>query len=138
MADKEAIATMTHGMVIAAAIWSARELINNRAENLTPEKIARGAFNYSGSIGWLPMVVDPVLESLGADASISGYSSRGAGSILSLPASFGVIDRLLHFPGAASKFATGNASNEDIRVMQTTPIIGNAYGVNALLNGAKD
>ena len=143
MADTESINTFFFGLITAGAAYSARQVLNGNTENLTAEKIAKGALNYSNMAGWLPMFVDPVLNAAGADFDTSGYSSTGVGSVISLPASFGVMEKMIQLPFMPAKLglaATGNyeVKNSDIRVIQSLPILGNAYGINALLNSFKE
>ncbi|ASV44571.1 hypothetical protein HOR96_gp33 [Agrobacterium phage Atu_ph02] len=143
MADLESINTFFYGLITAGMAYSARQAINGNTDNLTPEKIAKGALNYSNVTGWLPMFVDPVLNAAGADFDTSGYSSYGVGSIISLPASFGTLEKLVQVPFLPAKLGLAAAGqyevkNSDIRILQSLPILGNAYGVNALLNLAKD
>lgn len=138
MADKEAMQVALFGLAFGGAASAARSLINGRTEDLTAEKIARGAINYGNLTGWLSMVVDPVMGSLGADVSVSGYSSRGVGSIVPIPAGLSVMDRLAGYPGAVIDSLDGHTSNANIRVMQSTPVLGNAYGISGILNASKD
>lgn len=143
MMDSEMVQTYLWGIAMAGAIYAARETVNGRGSELTPERIARGAVNYSSLAGWAPMIVDPIFGAIGSDYSLSGYSSRGVGSVLSLPASFSTIDRLLQLPGVplgilGEVTGMGELSNSQIRAMQTIPLIGNAYGINALFNYMKD
>jgi len=143
MADKQALMTFFHGLVLSGAAYAAKEVVNGRSEDLTAERIARGALNYSNMTGWIPMFVDPVLGMAGADGSLSGYSSHGTGSVLALPAALTVGDRLLQLPGAAAKLLlspTGltDFKNSDIRILQSIPLLGNAYGINGILNNMKD
>lgn len=143
MADMETVNTFFFGLVAAGAAFTTRQAINGQTQNLTAEKIAKGALNYSNMTGWIPMFVDPVLNAAGADFDTSGYSSHGVGSVISLPASFGTMEKLVQLPfmpaklGLAAVGAT-EIKNSDIRVIQSTPILGNAYGINMLLNMAKE
>jgi hypothetical protein len=125
-----------YGLIIGGAVFAAKGAVNGTVYDAG--EIARGAMNYSNMVGWMPMVVDPILDSLGVDSSMSGYSSRGAGGIISLPAAYSVADRLAGMPGALGDAFDGNMSNANIRVLQTTPILGNAIGINAWLNSMKD
>jgi len=143
MADLETINTFFFGLVTAGAAYSVRQTINGNTDNLTAEKIAKGALNYSNMTGWIPMFVDPVLNAVGADFDTSGYSSHGAGSIISLPASFGVMEKLLQLPFMPVKLglaAVGqyDVKNSDIRIIQAMPVLGTAIGINGLLNLAKE
>ena len=135
--------TFINGLIFAGIAYSARQLVNARGDNLTPEKIARGALNYSNMTGWLPMWVDPVAAMLGLqDFNASGYSSQGMGSVVSIPAAFSVADRLFQLPGSAAKvagnqFGWAEYTNDDIRNLQMVPIVGGMFGMSAILNTMK-
>lgn len=143
MADLETVNTFFFGLITAGAAYAVRQAINGNTDNLTTEKIAKGALNYSNMTGWIPMFVDPVLNAVGADFDTSGYSSYGAGSIISLPASFGTMEKLVQLPFMPAKLGLGavgayDVKNSDIRIIQSLPLFGNAYGINGLLNMAKE
>jgi hypothetical protein len=138
--DGEALGTFLAGLTTAAAAYTAKQAINGNTQNLSLDKIARGAIGYSNMTGWLPMWVDPMAGMLGLEAlKINEFGgSRGqAGDILSAPAALSAINGLAHLPAIAGHAVTGSLSNNDVRAMQTTPIIGKAYGVTALLNSLK-
>lgn len=136
LADKESLQTFMYGLVVGGAVFAAKGAINGQTYDAG--EIARGAMNYSNMVGWMPMVVDPVLDAVGVDASMSGYSSRGAGGIISLPAAYSVADRLAGTIGAVGDTLDGNPSNSSLRTLQTLPLFGNAYGINAWLNSMKN
>lgn len=150
--DTEMLMTYIHGIALSSAVYAAKESINDKGSELTPEKILRGGLNYANMTGWMPMIVDPVLGAIGSEASLSGYSSRGIGSVISIPASLSTLDRMLQLPGAVMKLpqslattAMGNPqhtdqqmSNAQIRALQAIPLIGNMYGMAAILNHAKE
>jgi hypothetical protein len=138
--DGQAMGTFLAGLTTAAAAYAAKQAINGNTQNLTMDKIARGAIGYSNMTGWLPMWVDPVAGMLGLDdLKINSYGgSRGqAGDILSTPAALSAMNGLLHLPAIAGHAATGALSNNDVRAMQTTPIFGKAYGMTYFLNSLK-
>lgn len=138
--DGQAFGTFLAGLATAAAAYSAKQAINGNTQNLTLDKIARGAVGYSNMTGWLPMWVDPVAGMLGLDAlKINSYGgSRGQpGDILSTPAALSALNTTAHIPAIAGHAVTGTLSNNDVRALQATPIIGKAYGITALLNSLK-
>lgn len=144
IADQAALMTYINGLLFAGVAYSARQLINGRDQNLNVEDIARGALSYSNMTGWLPMWVDPLAAAMGVqDWNLSGYSSRGVGSVVSIPAAFGVTERLIQAPGAAVRVAGRQAgwteySNDDIRALAATPILGQMFGMSWLLNQGLD
>lgn len=139
MADSAAIQTFMFGMITAGAAYSIKQVLNGNTDNLTTGKIARGAINYSNMAGWIGMWTDPVMGVLGlSDYNVSGYNGRGS-SVISAPASLGVLDKLAQVPGSLARVATPGLSytNADIRNLQTIPLFGNLYGVAYLLNTMK-
>jgi hypothetical protein len=138
MADAEAASTFIAGLVTAAAAYTVKQGINGNTQNLSVGKIANGAFGLSNMTGWLPMWTDPVASMLGMDALKFNAYSRGVdGNILSTPAALTTINRMANIPAIPMHALAGNLSNNDIRALQTTPIIGNAYGFTAMFNALK-
>ena len=142
-ADATTVNMFVAGLVFGGASYVARQAVNAKTENLTPERIARGAMNYSAMIGWIPMFTDPVLGAMGVDTNLGGYAQHGVGSVISLPASFTVAERLTKAPAALFRTALAptpltELSNDDIRTLQYLPVFGNMYGINAALNMLKD
>lgn len=138
--DGEAVGTFFAGLATAAAAYSVKQVINGNTQNMTLDKIARGAIGFSNMTGWLPMWTDPVAGMLGLDAlKINNFGgSRGqAGDIISTPASLSALNGMMHIPSIAGHAVTGSLSNNDVRALQSTPIIGRAYGINAFLNSLK-
>lgn len=139
--DGQALGTFMAGLATAAAAYAVKQGINGNTQNLTVDKIARGAIGYSNMTGWMPMWADPVTGMLGLDALKIGYSGGnrgGSGDILSTPASLSALNSMLHIPAVAGHALTGNLSNNDVRALQATPIIGKAYGATYFLNSLKD
>jgi hypothetical protein len=138
--DGEAFGTFFAGLATAAAAYTVKQAINGNTQNMTVDKIARGAIGYSNMTGWLPMWVDPVAGMLGLDGlKIDNFGgSRGqSGDILSTPASLSALNTMLHIPAIAGHAVTGKLSNNDVRALQATPIIGKAYGAMYLTDQLK-
>lgn len=138
--DPQALFTFMYGLLFAGVAYSARQVVAGRPDNLTPEKIAAGAFNYSNMTGWLPMWADPVGGALGLDSS---QSRNGVGSVVSIPASFGVMERLAQLPASMARvtgrqFGIGEYDNNDLRNLMAFPIAGQMFGMQALLNMGRD
>lgn len=144
IADQATLMVYINGLLLAGAAYAARQVVNGKDDNLTVEKIARGALGYSNMTGWLPMWVDPLAAAMGlSDYNLGGYGSQGVGSVVSIPASFSVIDRLTQLPGAAARVAGRQIglteySNDDIRALSVLPILGQAFGMSYLLNAGLD
>lgn len=144
MADQHALQTFVWGTVFSSMAFAAKQAVNGNTDNLTTNKIVRGGLNYANMTGWMPMWVDPTASLLGLDDyNMSGYSSHGQGlSVLSMPAAFTAMDRLVQAPKALVKVAgaavgIGEYTNADINALKVIPIAGQIYGMNAILNYAK-
>ena len=138
--DGQAAGTFLAGLATAAAAYAVKQGINGNTQNLTIDKIARGAISYSNMTGWLPMWSDPLAEVLGLEGLKFGYSGGSRGlpnSVISAPASLSAVNSLMNIPAVAGHALTGNLSNNDVRALQATPIIGKAYGITYLLNQLK-
>jgi hypothetical protein len=142
MADPEAIASFAYGLAFAGAVYTARNALAGKTENLEPMKVAKGAFGMSNLTGWIPMWTDPLAGMLGAEElRFNNYGSYGnGGDILSLPPSFGVLNKLAKIPGSVGAGINpfDEMSNADWRNIQAAPIIGNLYGFNFIWNAMKD
>jgi hypothetical protein len=141
IADQEALASFFAGLATAGAAFTVRQAINGRTENLDLTKIAKGAIGYSNMTGWLPMWTDPVMNVLGIDSlRFNTYAQGIDNNVFSTPAAFTTVNRMMNIPGAVANAVNPFAemSNNDIRALQTTPIIGNLYGITGILNAMKD
>ncbi|KRR22158.1 hypothetical protein [Bradyrhizobium retamae] len=139
--DGQAVGTFFAGLTTAAAAYAVKQGINGNTQNMTLDKIARGAIGYSNMTGWMPMWSDPVAEMLGLEAlklNTFGGTRGQPGTILSTPASLSALNSMLNIPAIAGHAVTGNWSNNDVRALQATPIIGKAYGITYFLNSLKD
>lgn len=137
IADAESWGQLWYGMAAAGMSYSARQVINNRTENLTPEKIAAGAFNISSMAGWIPMWVDPLAVMLGLEKYSFG-GGRYNQTALALPASWNVMNDLIEAPASAVKVLSGEYTNSDINNISRLPLFGNYYGIAGALNTMKD
>ena len=137
-ADQEALATFFYGLATAATAYTAAQAVKGNTQNLSSEKIAKGAIGYSNMTGWIPMWTDPVMNVLGIDSLKFNEYARGIDSnVFAVPASITTLNRMANIPGALFNVATGNYTNNDVRALQTTPLIGNLYGFSAALNAMK-
>lgn len=133
--DPQAMGSFMYGLGWAALAYSTKQVLSGNTDNLEYDKIARGAFNMSNMTGWLPMWADPALSMFGlGDYGLSGYNGRGGTSIISIPAVFPTLDKMLQIPGAL----IGETDTSAIRAIQSLPIVGNAYGMSALMNASRD
>lgn len=133
--DAQALGGFMYGLGWATLAYTTKQILNGNTDNMSYDKIARGAIGMSNMTGWLPMWSDPVLNMLGmGDYGLSGFNGRGGTSIISVPAVIPTLDKMLQIPGALA----GDGSSSDIRAIQSLPIIGNAYGLSAMFNHMKD
>lgn len=142
MADQTALSTFISGLVTASAAYAARQVINGKDENLTASGIAKGALGLSNMTGWIPMWTDPIAGFLGLDSMQMGGGKYGSNSIIALPAAFTTLDRVAQVPESLASIplaAVGldKFTNGDIRVLQSLPLVGNAYGISYMLNALK-
>lgn len=136
--DGEAVATFLYGLGTAGLAYSARQIVNGREENLTAEKITKGAFGYSNMTGWIPMWTDPLAGMLGLDSlQVGGYAGMG-NQVISIPAAFTTLDRMATIPGAIRSAGDLELSKGDINSLTSLPIVGNAYGFAYMFNKMKE
>ena len=142
IADGVSVASVAFGVPIAGLVYAARQFINNNDKNLTPEKIIKGAVGYSNLTAPIPMLSDPFAALLGLDSLQFGmYGARDfSGNYEFVPGivSAEQLNRMGAIPSSVINIATGNAGTRDISAIQSIPILGNAYGFNAMFNGLKE
>ncbi len=134
----EMVASLMWGLAIAGTVQQARQVINGRPENVGIEEFAKGAFAMSNLTGWVPMLADPAAAMLGMDdLRFNRYGLQDINTgVLSTPPILPTLNRMARAPGALNPWAD-LSNSERIRIMQTTPIIGNLYGFSALFNSMK-
>ena len=139
LADTEALYGFLGGLVTAGVAYSVKQAINGRTDNLTPEKVAKGAFGMSNMAGWIPMWTDPLASMLGMDSlKFNTYSQGIDSNVFVTPAVLPTINRIANIPGAVLSGLTGSMTNSDVRALQATPIIGNAFGMTYMFNAMKE
>ena len=138
--DTEAKMAFMYSLMFGGMVYSAKQVAAGRTENLTPERIARGAFGLANLTSPIPMMVDPLGAMLGINSlNISGYSRLGPAGTSVLPGipAYNTLERMAHIPESALSLLTGNYNKQDITSMQSTPIVGNLYGFSAMFNSMK-
>jgi hypothetical protein len=139
IADGEGLYTFFAGLATAAVAYSVKQAVAGNTQNLDTKKIALGAFGYSNMTGWLPMWTDPAMSMLGLNSlKFNSYAQGIDNNVFGVPAALTTINRVANIPGAIGHIVTGHQTNNDIRALQTTPLIGNAYGISAILNSMKN
>ena len=139
-ADATTTAALLWNLGVAGIVYSVSETIKGRGDDLTPEKIAKGAINYAPTTGWLPMVTDPLAEIMGMpELRMNKYGppGRATDGIIPVPPAIPTMNRMLHLPGAALGSLNGVDRNE-ASSLSSIPIIGNMYGFSALFNYMKN
>ena len=139
-ADATAGGAMLWNLGVAGLIYSTSETIKGRGDDLTMEKIAKGAINYAPTTGWMPMVTDPLAEIMGMPElkmNKFGPPGRATDGIIPVPPAIPTLNRMLHIPGAALGSLNGMNRNE-ASALSSIPIIGNTYGFSAMFNYIKD
>ncbi|QPC44929.1 hypothetical protein HW532_20850 [Kaustia mangrovi] len=139
ISDEVAMQGFMLGLATAGVSYSVKQVVNGRTDRLSPEQVAKGAFGLSNMAGWIPMWTDPLAGMLGMDSLRFNSYARGIEeNVISTPAALPTANRVLNLPGALLDVATGSYTNSDIRALQATPIIGNAYGFTAIFNAMKE
>lgn len=139
-ADRTTIGSLLWNLGIAGIIYSVSETMKGRGDDLTPERIAKGAINYAPTTGWMPMVTDPLAEIMGMPElrmNKFGPPGRATDGIIPVPPAIPTMNRMLHIPGAALGSLNGIDRNE-ASALSSLPIIGNTYGFSALFNYIKE
>lgn len=138
-ADAAAVGSVLYNLAVAGMIYSISETVKGRGGDLSTEKIAKGAINYSPTTGWMPMVTDPLAEIMGLeDFKMNKYGppGRATDGIIPTPPVIPTLNRLAHLPGAVLGSLDGVDRNE-ASALSATPIVGSMYGWSALFNYMK-
>lgn len=132
------VATTTLGLATAAMMFDVKQVINGRAERVTPMETLKGAAAMSNITGWVPLVTDPAAAMLGMkDLQFSQYGRYDiSNSVMAVPPVLTTMNKMLQAPGIVNPFSD-LTRNERIRIAQTTPIVGNLYGFSAIFNAMK-
>lgn len=138
-ADPEAVSAVLYTLMTGGVAYAASQAVKGNTHNLAPEKIAKGAINYSSQVGWMPMAVDPMLAIMGLDDyQFNGYNPYGSTSqgVIPLPPVFPTANKLARLPVAILGSVNG-ISPQEAQVLSATPIIGSMYGFGAYFNSLK-
>lgn len=134
----QAVAALLMGLATAGLAYEAKQLINGRTDRISGEDALKGAMGMSNMTGWVPMLVDPAAQVLGLnDLRFNQYGRHDINTgVIPLPPVIPTLTRMAQLPAAANPLSD-LTRNERIRLMQTTPIVGNLYGFSALFNAMK-
>lgn len=129
--DAQTAQTFMYGLGTAAAAYVVRQTVNGRTDNLSWEKIAKGAFGYSNMTGWIPMWTDPVAAMFGMNGLMfGGYGGRT--DVISPLVGIETMNRIAKIPGAALGAADLDLSNSDINALSSFPLVGNMIGMGLM------
>ncbi len=138
-ADSAAVAAVPYTLLTGGLAYAASQTVKGNTQNLTAEKIAKGAINYSSQFGWMPMAIDPMLAIMGMDEyQFNGYNPYGNTSqgVIPLPPVFPVANNLARLPVAMLGSVNG-IDPKEAKVLSFTPILGSMYGFGAYFNAMK-
>lgn len=137
--DGLATATLFMGLATAGLAYEAKQIINGRTERVNGMEALKGAMSMSNMTGWVPMLTDPAAAVLGMNQlKLSQYGRHNLETgVIPTPAMLPTLNKMSQGIGAANPFAD-LSHNERIRIMQSTPLVGNLYGTSALLNAMKE
>jgi hypothetical protein len=133
-----AVATLLMGLATAGLAYEARQLINGRTDRISGEDAVKGAMGMSNMTGWVPMLVDPAAAMLGMnDLRFNQYGRHDISTgVVPTPPVIPTLNKMLQAGGAINPMSD-LSENERIRILQTMPLIGNAYGFSAIFNAMK-
>lgn len=134
LADGETMAQFAYGLGVTGVLAAARNTIDGRTDRNDMLQLTRTALSMNHMTGWLPMWVDPVAGLLGM-GGISGYANRG--DTIAPSASVSYANKALEL-GTLPVTALNGMSNSEWNALSAIPIIGNFYGVTAILHAMKD
>jgi len=131
--------TLMFSMATATAAYAVKQHVNGTAGDMTMKDAVIGGFGMGNITGFMPMFIDPLFYMAGADTGMTGKYGAQNPVELFTPAALSVGQRLFDLPGTAVSAATGeDLTNSQWRSLQTIPILGKFYGINAMLNSQKD
>lgn len=129
--DAQTAQTFMYGLGTAAAAYVVRQTVNGRTDNLSWERIAKGAFGYSNMTGWIPMWTDPVAAMFGMNGLMfGGYGGRT--DVISPLVGIETMNRIAKIPGAALGAADLDLTNSDINALSSFPLVGNMIGMGLM------
>jgi hypothetical protein len=132
------IATTMMGLATAGIMVDAKQIINGRADEITPMQTLKGAAAMNNVTGWIPMFTDPMVNILGMSGlQFNDYQSDLSGRVMGAPPVFSALNKMAQLPGVLNPLSD-LSRNERLRLLQSTPLVGNLYGVSAVLNGMKN
>lgn len=144
LADTESFNMLLATTLTAGLAYTAKQIVNGNAQNLTTEKIAVGALNWSSLLSPAMMAIDPLSYLLGAD-KIPGspfpindwrYAHNG---LISMPAGISAANNLLGLGRIpADILSDGDIDRETINAIKAIPLIGRSYPMIPVLEALEN
>jgi hypothetical protein len=139
-ADSTTATALLYNLGIAGLVYATSQIVKGNGDELTMEKITKGAISYAPTTGWLPMATDPLAEILGMPGlrmNKYGPPGRATDGIIPVPPMIPTLNRIAHIPSSLIKSLDG-VDKQEAAALAATPIVGSAYGFSALFNYLKD
>jgi len=138
--DTETASVMLSGLLTAGIAYSAKQIINGNTDNLTAEKIAIGAINWSSMVSPAMMVIDPLAYAVGLD-KVPGSPvpfndwRYGSSGILSVPALNAANDLLGlgRLPADVLDF-DGELDRTTEKAISAFPVLGRSYPMSWIMD----
>lgn len=139
LADDQTMGMFFYGLAAASVAYSVKQAVNGNTDRLNLTDISKGAFNMSNLTGWMPMFIDPTAYLMGFDMPFSASGGRDNG-VIGMPPALSYLNNLSSLPGAVQRIVNPfvEASNGDLKALQTVPIAGRMLGVPLILNALKN
>lgn len=112
----------TYSMATASLCAMVQYAADGKYDKLNAPDIAKRAFGMSNTTGWVPEFYDPI-------AHLTGLPSFGGGrygKINMTPPALDTLGRMMHIPQGIAHMG---ASKEDVRALQSIPLVGNYVGM---------
>jgi hypothetical protein len=143
LADGESFQMMTATLGTSALAYTAKQVINGKGEDLSTEKIVKGALQWSPLVSPALMAVDPLAWMVGAD-KIPGsplplsdwrYAHGGMISAAGISAANQLVGAL-RVPADLAE--DGKLDRNSLNAIRAVPVIGRIYGGEHMLNLLKE
>lgn len=131
--DGQTLAAVYFGSGMAALAYLARQEINLKSDEVDWVDVVKGGVGMSSMLGWMPMIADPVMGSIGFDDLRFANHLRD-GQVLNQPASMSAMNNMLRLASVPVDAVTGRMDHNTWMALKATPFVGNMYGVAGALN----
>lgn len=128
--DTSAMYQVMYGFLFAGMVGSTKAVINGRYEDLNPVDFAKSGFVQANITGWVPLISDPLMSLLGFES----LKFNQYGDVIRSAPAGDVLNHTLKAPASIAGILTGDFSKQNLKNLRYLPVIGNWYGLNALIN----